>query len=172
MIIEQHILSDFSTSDKQNMIMCFGCFDLIHIGHITMLENLKKTDLTLIVCVASDETVQAMKGKQRPIISAEERVAMLDAVKYVDYVFIAKSGNIAPLKKKYNFSDREKLIWENCMYPLSLLMPKFAAISSDFTMSPAIKQYFNDENIQIVEMPYFEQQSTSKIVAKILNICR
>lgn len=169
MIIEQHQIKDFTTSVKQNMIICFGCFDLIHIGHISMFENLKKIVSTLIVAVANDEAVQRLKGVNRPIIPEEERSVMLDAVRYVDYVFIQRAGDVTTLKKKYNFSDKETIIWENCMYPLSLLIPKYVAISSDFAMTPAMKKFFSDENFQIIEVPYFDRQSTSKIITKILN---
>ena len=169
MIIEQHQISDFSMSDKQNMVLCFGCFDLIHIGHIRMLESLKKVTSTLVVCVANDQTVKKLKGRNRPIISANERVIMLNALKCVDYAFIQETGSILELKKKYNFSDSEMILWENLFYLLSILKPKFTSFSTDRELTKEFKKYCNDENIQIIEMPYYQEQSTSKIIAKIFN---
>lgn len=169
MIIEQNKISTFTASEKQNMIMCFGCFDLLHIGHITMFKNLKKIAPTLVVCLANDKTVAKLKGKNRPIISETERIIVLDSIKYVDYVFMQERGNSMEFKKKYNFDDKEIFIWENCIYPLSLLNPRFSAVSSEFALTSEVKQYCKDENIQIIEVPYFEQQSTSKILTKILN---
>lgn len=169
MILEQNKISDFTASERQDMILCFGCYDLIHVGHITMFEELRKIASTLIICLANDALVTKLKGKNRPIIPESERILMLDSIKYVDYVFMQEQGNAIELKRKYNFDNKEILIWENFIYPLSLLKPGFCALSSEYILTSEVRQFCKDENIKIIEVPYHEQQSTSKIVSKILK---
>lgn len=88
MIVEQAQLLNFSNSETKKMIVCSGCFDLIHVGHILMLETLKQYAPILVVSVANDAWIKKTKGGHRPIIPERERLKMLDAIKYVDYVFL------------------------------------------------------------------------------------
>lgn len=62
-----------------------GVFDMFHIGHLNILRNAKAMCDYLIVGVSTDELVQQYKGKT-PIIRFEERMAIVDAIRYVDKV--------------------------------------------------------------------------------------
>lgn len=62
-----------------------GVFDLFHIGHLNILKKAKKQCEHLIVGVSTDEVVQGYK-KKTPIIPFEERIAIVEAIKYVDEV--------------------------------------------------------------------------------------
>jgi D-beta-D-heptose 7-phosphate kinase/D-beta-D-heptose 1-phosphate adenosyltransferase len=75
---------------KQNKKIVFtnGCFDIIHIGHITLLEKAKSLGDILVVGLNSDESVKKLKGKERPIVPQNERAKILDSIKYVDYVVV------------------------------------------------------------------------------------
>jgi D-beta-D-heptose 7-phosphate kinase/D-beta-D-heptose 1-phosphate adenosyltransferase len=75
---------------KQNKKIVFtnGCFDIIHIGHITLLKKAKSLGDILVVGLNSDESVKKLKGKERPIVPQNERAKILDNIKYVDYVVI------------------------------------------------------------------------------------
>ena len=64
-----------------------SCFDLLHAGHILMLEDAKKQCGKLIVGLQSDPTIDRPE-KNKPIQSLEERKIQLEAVKYVDEIFI------------------------------------------------------------------------------------
>ena len=62
-----------------------GVFDMFHIGHLNILRNAKELCDYLIVGVSTDELVQQYKGKT-PIIGFEERMAIVEAIRYVDLV--------------------------------------------------------------------------------------
>jgi glycerol-3-phosphate cytidylyltransferase len=68
----------------KKVIITYGTFDMFHIGHLKLLERLKKYGEYLIVAVSTDEFNEE-KGKQT-IISYEQRAEIVKAIKYVDLV--------------------------------------------------------------------------------------
>ena len=65
-----------------------GTFDILHIGHIALLEYAKRLGDKLIIGIDSDDRVRLLKGSHRPINSQLERGTLLNALKSVDEVFI------------------------------------------------------------------------------------
>ena len=65
-----------------------GCFDLLHIGHLTYLEQIKRRADILVVGVNSDASVRGLKGPGRPVVPARERARLVAALKPVDFVMI------------------------------------------------------------------------------------
>lgn len=65
-----------------------GCFDLLHIGHITLLEDARRQGDRLIVAINSDASVSRLKGPSRPIVSEQQRARVLAALGAVDAVVI------------------------------------------------------------------------------------
>jgi rfaE bifunctional protein nucleotidyltransferase chain/domain len=63
-----------------------GCFDLLHTGHLSVLEAARRLGDCLIVCLNSDESVRRLKGSERPLVGEEDRAAVLEAVRWVDAV--------------------------------------------------------------------------------------
>ncbi len=70
----------------KTIVLVGGCFDILHLGHITFLEKSKKLGDYLIVLLESDEFIKKTKGKSRPIHTQLERAKMLLALKAVDFV--------------------------------------------------------------------------------------
>jgi len=82
--------------EGKKVVFTNGCFDLIHAGHIKLLERARKLGDVLIVGLNSDGSVRRLKGKGRPIVPQSDRARILDSIKYVDYVVIFKEDT--PLK--------------------------------------------------------------------------
>ena len=73
-----------------------GCFDILHRGHITYLSKAKSLGDILIVGVNSDESIQRLKGLERPINTLEDRMLVLSALSCIDYIVPFKENT--PLK--------------------------------------------------------------------------
>ncbi len=65
-----------------------GCFDLLHIGHITLLEQARRFGDRLIVAINSDASVTGLKGPGRPIVEEQHRARVLAALASVDAVVV------------------------------------------------------------------------------------
>lgn len=84
--------------EGKSIIMCHGCFDILHLGHIEHLQAAANAGDILVVSVTADEYVN--KGNGRPVFTAQERAEMLDALECVDYVAINHAPNeLAALKQ-------------------------------------------------------------------------
>lgn len=62
-----------------------GVYDMFHIGHLNILKKSKEQCEKLIVGVSTDELVESYKGK-RPVIPFEERIAIIESIRFVDEV--------------------------------------------------------------------------------------
>jgi D-beta-D-heptose 7-phosphate kinase/D-beta-D-heptose 1-phosphate adenosyltransferase len=77
-----------------------GCFDLLHVGHITYLAEAAEQGDVLIVAVNSDASVRKLKGPGRPVIGERDRAAMLAALACVDYVIVFDEPTPEPLLRR------------------------------------------------------------------------
>ena len=72
----------------QKIVLTNGCFDLLHVGHVHLLREAAAQGDVLIVAINSDDSVRRLKGGNRPLISADERAALLAALNSVDSVVV------------------------------------------------------------------------------------
>src|SRR5690606_9805982 len=63
-----------------------GCFDLLHVGHVRLLEASRRLGDCLIVGLNTDRSVSELKGPTRPVVSEAARAEVLGALRAVDYV--------------------------------------------------------------------------------------
>ena len=78
------------TLRKEGKVVVFtnGCFDLIHIGYIRLLQKAREQGDCLVVAVNSDRSVRQIKGPPRPIIPEGQRAEVVAALACVDWVTI------------------------------------------------------------------------------------
>lgn len=125
-----------------------GVWDLLHVGHLNILERAKNLGGTLIVGVNTDELVQSYKRK--PVISYEERKRIVNALKCVDKTIPHPALNEVEMLDKYNID--------------------VVVVSSEWGKLPGQQErrrYINKTDRKLVVFPYTEGISTSKIIEKL-----
>ncbi|MDB6029074.1 MAG: hypothetical protein JWM68_5297 [Verrucomicrobiales bacterium] len=75
-------------STNKKLVVTNGCFDLLHLGHVTYLENARNTGDALLVGINADASVRELKGPARPINNEHDRAAVTAALQAVDGVYI------------------------------------------------------------------------------------
>ena len=128
-----------------------GVFDMFHIGHLNILRRAKEQCDYLIVGVSTDEVVETYKHK-KPVIPFSERIAIVEAIKYVDKVVPQASMDKLEAWKILRFDVLfHGTDWKN----------------SD--MYNAIEKELNAVGCDIVFIPHTDGISSSLLVEKIKN---
>lgn len=83
----QNLIEDLKKQGKK-VVFTNGCFDILHVGHMTYLEEAKAFGDYLFVGVNSDDSVKRLKGPTRPINNENDRAELLAGLKSVDYTVI------------------------------------------------------------------------------------
>lgn len=85
--LERHVAARRRLGKR--IVLTNGCFDLLHVGHVTYLQQAAREGDCLIVAINSDESVRQLgKGTDRPIFTQQQRATMLAALEAVDYVTV------------------------------------------------------------------------------------
>ena len=88
-VVEEDALLQMINESKEHgetVVMTNGCFDILHAGHVTYLEQARELGDRLIVAVNDDDSVKRLKGPERPVNTMEKRMRMLAALQCVDWV--------------------------------------------------------------------------------------
>ena len=72
----------------ERIVFTNGCFDLLHVGHVTYLERARRHGHRLVVGLNTDRSVRALKGPDRPLIGEQDRARVLAALAAVDAVVL------------------------------------------------------------------------------------
>jgi D-glycero-beta-D-manno-heptose 1-phosphate adenylyltransferase len=72
--------------DGKKVVFTNGCYDVLHPGHIRLLENARSLGDVLILALNTDASVQQLKGPNRPLINQDERAELAAALQAVDAV--------------------------------------------------------------------------------------
>ena len=81
------LCNDYRENGKK-IVMTNGCFDILHTGHIFLLNEARRLGDLLIVALNSDSSVKLNKGNKRPINNEIDRAHVLSAVENVDHIII------------------------------------------------------------------------------------
>ena len=92
----KRLVADAKRAGKR-VVLANGCFDLIHVGHVRYLEGAKAAGDLLVVAVNGDRSVATLKGRDRPILSAEERAELVAAMRAVDLVVVFDDETVSSL---------------------------------------------------------------------------
>ncbi len=135
----------------EKIVFTNGCFDIIHPGHIDLLERARNLGTRLIVGINSDDSVKAIKGMNRPFLSQTERKAILEGLKSVDEVRI------------FDENTPENLI--------KVIKPDVLVKGGDWKIEEIIGADFVMQNGgEVYSLPLKDGFSSSKIVEKIKGI--
>lgn len=89
-----------SRGRNERIIMTNGCFDVLHAGHVSYLEEAKSLGDRLIVAVNDDDSVRRLKGESRPINALDDRLLVLAGLAAVDWVVSFSEDTPAHLIEK------------------------------------------------------------------------
>ncbi|MBN1293290.1 MAG: D-glycero-beta-D-manno-heptose 1-phosphate adenylyltransferase [Candidatus Latescibacteria bacterium] len=150
-IVSKPILLDRISELKETgntIVFTNGCFDILHMGHITYLNEARGLGDILIVGVNTDRSVRALKGELRPIIPEVERSHVIAALECVDYVILFDEDTPYELIKDV----------------LPDILVKGADYSRDEVVGHDIVESYGGK---VVLLPLLENTSTSSIINRI-----
>jgi D-beta-D-heptose 7-phosphate kinase/D-beta-D-heptose 1-phosphate adenosyltransferase len=149
---EDQLFEAVNKARLQNKRIVFtnGCFDILHAGHVTYLQQAKQLGDYLIVALNDDASVTKLKGANRPINPIEQRMAVLASLRAVDWVT--------------HFAD------DTPIRLLKRLQPDILVKGGDYTIdqvvgAPIVHAYGGDVRVLSV----VENLSTTSIIAKAQN---
>ncbi|WP_031090559.1 D-glycero-beta-D-manno-heptose 1-phosphate adenylyltransferase [Streptomyces sp. NRRL WC-3549] len=124
-----------------------GCFDLLHAGHVELLQAARRVGDCLVVCVNSDASVRRRKGGGRPVVTAADRVRVLEALDCVDAVVV------------FDEDTPERLLGE--------LRPDVWAKGGDYALSDLPEAGLLESwGGQVVLLPYLDGRSSTRLVER------
>jgi len=130
----------------KKIVFTNGCFDLIHIGHVSLFQKAKTLGDILIVAINSDKSLAGLKGPKRPLVGQKDRVKLLSAIDVIDYVVIF--GEQTP----YNL--------------LKKLTPDVLVKGGDYKIEDIIGREFVKK---VYRYPLVKGKSTSNLISLIVE---
>lgn len=135
----------------ETIVFTNGVFDLLHPGHVYFLRECKKLGDILVVGVNTDDSVKKIKGEKRPIYSLEERLILLEALEFVNYLI--------PFEEE----TPENLI--------RLIKPDILVKGEDYKNKLIVgKEFVESYGGKVVLIPLMLKFSTSEIIKKIKEL--
>ena len=132
----------------KRVVFTNGCFDILHVGHIKLLQRARALGDLLVVGINDDASVRALKGDKRPLIAQNERAHVLAALDSVDFVTM--------------FSE------ETPMSLIEALRPEVLVKGGDYAIHEVVGRAFVESYGGRVELvPVVEGFSTSDLVRRI-----
>jgi D-glycero-beta-D-manno-heptose 1-phosphate adenylyltransferase len=99
-VLSREAAADWVVAQRQagrTIAFANGVFDLLHVGHLRYLEGAKREADVLIVAVNDDASVRALKGPDRPVLTAADRAELVAALRAVDVVVVFPEPTVTPL---------------------------------------------------------------------------
>jgi D-beta-D-heptose 7-phosphate kinase/D-beta-D-heptose 1-phosphate adenosyltransferase len=131
----------------KRVVFTNGCFDLLHVGHIRLLEKARALGDCLVVGLNTDTSMRGLKGLGRPLVPGRDRSRVIAALACVDYVTFF--GEPTP----------ENLIRK--------LKPSILVKGSDYTF----RQIVGHQLVRrVVRIPLVKGRSSSALIRKVIRV--
>jgi len=138
-------------AEGRKVVFTNGCFDILHVGHIELLEAARRLGDVLIVGINSDASVRRLKGPHRPVTDETDRARILAALAVVDFIVIF--GEDTP----------QVLIGE--------IIPDILVKGGDYNLDTIIgRDIVESHGGQIVVFPLVQGKSTSDLINKLFRL--
>lgn len=137
---------------NQTIVLVGGVFDMIHPGHVELFKKCKELGDVLVVAVVRDMRVKERKGEGRPIVSEQDRLYMVDAIRYVDYALLVPERG----------AERDL----PTVRVIDALKPTIFVSSDERWLDS--KEYFKENNIEFIFLQRLRTDlSTTSIIEKV-----
>ena len=137
----------YSRQQNETIVMTNGCFDILHPGHVDYLKKARLLGDRLVIAVNDDQSVQRLKGPNRPINSINDRMLLLSALECVDWVI--------------PFSE------DSPLNIYSELTPDILVKGSDYQIDDVVgKDLVTDAGGRVVLIDYIDGYSTTQQIQK------
>ncbi len=143
------IIKELKKNGKK-IVFTNGCFDILHTGHIFLLNNARKAGDVLIIGVNSDASIKKIKGLGRPINGFDDRIAVLAGLQSVDYLI--------------SFDEKSPLHLIKAIHP-DVFVKGGNYTEASIPEAPLLKKI----GCMVKIVPYLEEHSTTHIIDKILD---
>jgi rfaE bifunctional protein nucleotidyltransferase chain/domain len=137
-------------SSGQKLVVTNGCFDLLHLGHVSYLEAARQNGDALLVGINSDAAVRGLKGEGRPVNDEEDRALVVAALESVNFV------SVFPDVRATDF--------------LALAKPDIYVKGGDYTLETLNKEErstVEKNGGRIVLIPFVPGKSTTSVLNKL-----
>lgn len=135
-------------SYSDTIVFTNGCFDILHAGHVSYLEEAKALGDRLVVGLNSDESVRQLKGEDRPIIAEQNRAKVLTALESVDMVILFNEDTPIELIK--------------------FVKPQYLVKGGDYREEDMVgADFVAQHNGKVMILSFVDGLSTSNIIDKI-----
>lgn len=153
MLVHLELAASISKEAKaqgKKVVFTNGCFDILHLGHITYLQKAKQLGDILIVGVNTDASVRRLKGPTRPVNSQIDRAVVLAALKSVDYTVLFDEDTPLELIKT--------------------LQPAVLVKGGDYTIETIVgANEVLSNGGEVLTIDFVEGKSTTSIIKKLSN---
>jgi D-beta-D-heptose 7-phosphate kinase/D-beta-D-heptose 1-phosphate adenosyltransferase len=136
-----------------------GCFDILHRGHIELFKFCRSqhTYRQVVIGVNSDKSIRELKGPSRPIMLEEDRVALLLAIQWIDYVIIFDTKSVLPVIK----ATKPSFLIKGGNYST-----KPCAVADQIVGQEFVESYGG----KVLTAPMVEGTSSTNIIERINNV--
>ena len=148
----ENIVNIRSEMKKRNKKVVFtnGCFDILHSGHVYLFREAKKLGDVLIVAVNDDISINNIKGPSRPIFPLKERLEVLEAIKFIDFLI--------------SFSE------ETPQKVIASILPDILVKGGDWKLDEIVgRKEVEEIGGRVVIIPYQEGSSGTGVIEKIVR---